>query len=269
MRRIFVGDIQGCLEQMESLLAAVAYGLGDILYCVGDLVNRGPDSLGVLRRVRSLDARVVLGNHDLKLLRIGAGIAAPSRADRLQAILAAPDRDALLDWLAAQPVLRVEPDVVVVHGGLDPTWADLPRVAAEINASIAAHVRGRPDPRIEFATEVRYCDATGRRAAEDHPPPRHRPSSPGTDFYTRLAHRRLRPLGAARSGRAAAPARTGHRLRLRRRPHRLDRRGGPHRASPRLESVKRKGVVLLGGYAVSRRAGLGRNSQPPNLLTPY
>ncbi len=136
----------------------------------------------MLRRARSLDARVVLGNHDLKLLRIGAGSAAPSRTDRLQAILAAPDRDALLDWLAAQPVLRVEPDVVVVHGGLDPTWADLPRVAAEINASIGAHVRGRSDPRIEFATEVRYCDATGRRPRQDHPPPGP-PFEPWDHFY--------------------------------------------------------------------------------------
>jgi bis(5'-nucleosyl)-tetraphosphatase (symmetrical) len=182
MRRIFIGDVQGCLEQMESLLGAVAYGPGDHLYCVGDLVNRGPDSLGVLRRARALDAHAVLGNHDLKLLRIAAGAASPSRGDRLQAIFAAPDRDRLLDWLAAQPVLRVEPDVVVVHGGLDPTWADLPRVAADVNASVGAHVRGRSDPRIEFATEVRYCDASGRRPPEDVPPPGP-PFAPWDRFY--------------------------------------------------------------------------------------
>ena len=171
MKRVFIGDIQGCAPQLDDLLRRLRLRSDDRLYCVGDLVNRGPDSLGVLRRLRELGARVVLGNHDLHLLRLAAGVALRSPTDHLDAVLNAPDRDVLVQWLAAQPVLRVEDDVVIVHAGLHPLWTDLPAVADALNSAIAAHVRTNTDARIQFVTEVRYCDAQGRRPARDDPPP--------------------------------------------------------------------------------------------------
>ncbi|MGA0059633.1 MAG: metallophosphoesterase, partial [Planctomycetota bacterium] len=109
MRRIFVGDIQGCLEPLERLLDAVRFdaGAGDVLFPVGDLVAKGPDSLGVLRLLRVLDAQPVLGNHDLAWLR-----------DRR---IEDPD---LAAWLARQPLLRIHRDLVVVHAGLHPHWGE-------------------------------------------------------------------------------------------------------------------------------------------------
>lgn len=183
MRRVVVGDIQGCSEQLDALLVKVDLGSADQLYSVGDLVNRGPASLAVLRRLRELRARIVLGNHDLKLLRVAGGRARRSQGDRFDEVLTAPDADALLDWLGAQPVLRVEPDLVFVHGGLHPDWIDLEAIAAELNARVERHVRGDDEPGIEFATQVRYCDTRGRRPDADHPPPGP-PFEPWDRFYT-------------------------------------------------------------------------------------
>ena len=178
MRRVFIGDIQGCSLQLDALLRAVRPRSDDRLYSVGDLVNRGPDSLGVLRRVREVGMRVVLGNHDLHLLRLAAR---SSRHGHLQAVLAAPDRTELLAWLAAQPVMIVEDDLIAVHAGLHPAWRDLPTVAAELNAAVGTHV-AHADARIAFATEVRYCDAAGRRPPQDDPPPGP-PFVPWDHFY--------------------------------------------------------------------------------------
>ena len=182
MRRIFVGDIQGCSRQFDALLATLQLQPDDRLYSVGDLVNRGPDSLGVLRRARDLDVHVVLGNHDLHLLRISAGVKAPGKDDRLAEILGAPDRDDLLAWLSAQPVMHVEDDVVVVHGGVHPSWTDVGLIAAQLNAALTDHVHRRKDARIRFATEVRYCDAHGTRPPQDDPPPGP-PFVPWDSFY--------------------------------------------------------------------------------------
>ncbi len=182
MRRIFVGDIQGCLQQLDELLATLAPQRTDRLYSVGDLVNRGPDSLGVLRRMRDLGALVVLGNHDLHLLRIAAGRTALRADDCLDAVLAAPDREELLAWLGAQPVMRVEDDVVVVHAGLHPSWTDIGTIAAQLNAAVFNHVHHHRDAGVRFATDVRYCDAQGRRPPEDDPPPGP-PFAPWDQFY--------------------------------------------------------------------------------------
>jgi len=182
MRRVIVGDIQGCSQQLEALLDAVDLRPDDRLYCVGDLVNRGPDSLGVLRRLRDLRARVVLGNHDIHLLRIAAGRIAPSSKDRLQAVLDAADAGELVAWLREQPVLGVEEDLVIVHAGLHPTWDDFPAVAAALNAGVPAHIDERTNEQIEFATGVRYCDASGRRPPHDEPPPGP-PFVPWDNFY--------------------------------------------------------------------------------------
>jgi bis(5'-nucleosyl)-tetraphosphatase (symmetrical) len=182
MRRVIVGDIQGCGDPLDTLLAKLKLGSTDLLYCAGDLVNRGPQSLAVLRRLRDLKARVVLGNHDLKLLRIASGRAQPTAGDCFEDVLDAPDSDVLLAWLGRQPVLRVERDFVLVHAGLHPQWTDIESAAAETNAAIDRHVRGSADRGIEFATEVRYCDRRGRRPERDHPPPEP-PFQPWDHFY--------------------------------------------------------------------------------------
>jgi bis(5'-nucleosyl)-tetraphosphatase (symmetrical) len=182
VRRIFIGDIQGCVQQLDELLAALQVRADDRLYAVGDLVSRGPDSPGVLRRARALNMRAVLGNHDMHLLRMADGTRRPSSTDRLHAVLSAPDCDELLDWLREQPVLIVEGDLITVHGGVHPAWSDVARVAADINAGVAAHIRGEQDERITFATQVRYCDAEGRRPLRDDPPPGP-PFFPWDHFY--------------------------------------------------------------------------------------
>jgi len=120
-----VGDIQGCAEEFFALLARVGFRPDeDTIYLVGDLVNRGPDSLSVLRwaQAHSGCAKVVLGNHDLHLLAIHAGIGKLKRSDTLQAVLDAPDADELMDWLRAQPLVRQWQRYVFVHAGLPPQW---------------------------------------------------------------------------------------------------------------------------------------------------
>jgi len=182
MRRIFIGDIQGCARQLEALIQRLQVRTGDRIYCVGDLVNRGPDSLHVLRYARALDAQLVLGNHELHLLRIAAGSTIPADQDRFTAVLEAPDRDEMLAWLVAQPVLRVEDDLIVVHAGVHPAWTDIAAVAAALNAAVPAYIHGSRDPWIEFATTVRYCDLVGRRPPHDDPPPQP-PFMPWDHFY--------------------------------------------------------------------------------------
>jgi bis(5'-nucleosyl)-tetraphosphatase (symmetrical) len=182
MRRVFIGDIQGCLPQLDELLVALQPRSDDRLYCIGDLVNRGPDSLGVLRRVRELGMHAVLGNHDLHLLKLAAGTTRPSRWDRLRTILEAPDRAQLLAWLAALPVMIVEDDIVILHAGLHPSWRDLQTVASALNAAAGGHVGGHADVGVTFATEVRYCNADGARPPSDEPPPGP-PFLPWDHFY--------------------------------------------------------------------------------------
>jgi len=123
-----IGDIQGCYRDFCALLEKIAFDPAhDKLWLVGDLVNRGADSLAVLRRVKSLveagAATMVLGNHDLHLLMVAAGAVKPHKSDTLQAILAAPDRDELLGWLRQQPLLHVGGNAVMVHAGLLPSWS--------------------------------------------------------------------------------------------------------------------------------------------------
>jgi bis(5'-nucleosyl)-tetraphosphatase (symmetrical) len=171
VRRIFIGDIQGCLAPLDELLRRLCLRATDRLYCVGDLVNRSPDSLGVLRRLRDLGADCVLGNHDLHLLQVASGCTEPSSKDRLEGVFAAEDREPLLAWLASQPIMHVESDLALVHAGLQPSWFDLPAVAQGLNTAKNAHLQGHLHPGITFATEVRYCDPQGRRPARDEPPP--------------------------------------------------------------------------------------------------
>jgi bis(5'-nucleosyl)-tetraphosphatase (symmetrical) len=121
-----IGDLQGCFDPLQQLLDATGFREStDRLWLVGDLVNRGPQSLEILRFVKSLGDRAVcvLGNHDLHLLMVAEGQAKQHGKDTLEAVLAAPDRDELLTWLRAQPLMHVEGEYAMVHAGLLPSWS--------------------------------------------------------------------------------------------------------------------------------------------------
>lgn len=195
-----LGDVHGCALTLTRLLERLELDEArDRLWLVGDLVNRGPSSLAVLRwaRRRSLELgvrlRVVLGNHDLHLLARSAGVAEAKPQDTLDAVLAAPDRAALLDWLLHRPlyhreVLAVagEPrTIVLVHAGLLPEWT---LEEAEREARAAADAlrgeerglvlgRGRVPSSIRkrrsalrSLTRLRMCDPRGRPVDFDGPP---------------------------------------------------------------------------------------------------
>lgn len=120
-----IGDLQGCRSKLTELLDRIhAVCATPRLIFVGDLVNRGPESLATLREVRALGdtANVVLGNHDLHLLAVANGIRKPHRSDTLDDILNAPDRDELLDWLRRRPLALFENAHLLVHAGVLPQW---------------------------------------------------------------------------------------------------------------------------------------------------
>ncbi len=184
-----IGDIQGCFDSLQQLLAKCAFDPArDRLWLVGDLVNRGPRSLETLRFVKSLGAAAltVLGNHDLYLLMVAEGGAkARGKDDTLQAILDAPDRAELLDWLRRQPLCHVEGDYCLVHAGLLPQWSikKARKLAREVEAALqgeqyrefVANMWGsQPDrwsddlagwPRlraiVNAMTRMRFCSADG------------------------------------------------------------------------------------------------------------
>ena len=136
-----IGDIQGCYSAFRRLLDKCSFEPArDRLWLVGDLVNRGPQSLAVLRFVKSLAARAVtvLGNHELHLLVVAAGHASPHRGDTLNAILRAPDRDELLHWLRHRKMMHVGAGYAMVHAGLLPQWtiAKALALAREVEAEL-------------------------------------------------------------------------------------------------------------------------------------
>jgi bis(5'-nucleosyl)-tetraphosphatase (symmetrical) len=143
MAMYLIGDLQGCLGPLERLLTEVDFSPSrDTLYPLGDLVNRGPDSLGVLRLCMGWgDAvRPVLGNHDLSLLAVAAGLRRPHVNDTLQPILDAPDRPALLDWVRAQPLAREAGGWLLVHAGVLPQWSTSQTLA--LAGEVQAVLRG-------------------------------------------------------------------------------------------------------------------------------
>jgi bis(5'-nucleosyl)-tetraphosphatase (symmetrical) len=137
-----VGDVQGCYNELTALLKQVKFDKKiDVLYLAGDLVARGPDSLATLRLAKSLgnSAKIVLGNHDLHLLAVHAGIKKVKSSDKLSSLLAAHDIDELMDWLAAQPLIQKIPNdnradttsynvaqngncAYMTHAGISPQW---------------------------------------------------------------------------------------------------------------------------------------------------
>lgn len=120
-----IGDVQGCCDALDRLLAEIGYSPSrDHFWLLGDLVNRGPQSLATLRRVKALEgaADCLLGNHDLHLLAVAAGAQRPKRQDTLTEVLNAPDREALLHWLRAQRMAAFDDGWLLVHAGVAPQW---------------------------------------------------------------------------------------------------------------------------------------------------
>ena len=145
-----IGDLQGCHAEFMALLERIGFDAGrDRLWLTGDLVNRGPDSLAVLREVKSLGnaVTVVLGNHDLHLLALAfAPQGARKRERELEAVLEAPDAAELLSWLAARPLLHRERGIpwTLIHAGLPPEWtlAMAERCAREVERALATDAPG-------------------------------------------------------------------------------------------------------------------------------
>jgi bis(5'-nucleosyl)-tetraphosphatase (symmetrical) len=138
-----IGDIQGCMASLERLLALIDFSAAeDRLWLVGDLVNRGPRSLDVLRWAYDNDRVItcVLGNHDLHLLSRAAGAAEAKKRDTLDDILSSRNAERLLTWLRNRPLMHVEGNVAMVHGGLHPQWtiAEAQQRAAEIEHELRA-----------------------------------------------------------------------------------------------------------------------------------
>ena len=132
MAYYLIGDLQGCDAPLARLLAKLAFSPSrDTLYFLGDLVNRGPASAAVLRRLMGLGdaAQCLLGNHDLSLLAVAYGNKAPHRNDTMDSVLDATDRYAMLEWLRHRPLALHVHGMLLVHGGVLPSW-DLPQVLA-------------------------------------------------------------------------------------------------------------------------------------------
>jgi bis(5'-nucleosyl)-tetraphosphatase (symmetrical) len=192
MALYMIGDVQGCDQALGNLLERIDFSPSrDSLVLLGDLVNRGPDSAGVLRRVRKLgaSARSLLGNHDLHLLGVAHGARKAGRKDTLDDVLAAPDREAMLDWLRHQHMALHEivggRDLLMVHAGVLPQWnvAQAMALAEEVETvlrgpELGEFVRGmygneparwddalvghaRLRAIVNGLTRLRYCTADG------------------------------------------------------------------------------------------------------------
>jgi bis(5'-nucleosyl)-tetraphosphatase (symmetrical) len=213
-----IGDIQGCAQAFTELLDRIAFEPGrDHLWLVGDLVNRGPDSLSVLREVMHLGDHVttVLGNHDLHLLATAAGVRKPMKGDTFHSVLAAPDAANILDWLRCRPLLHHDTArrMLLVHAGLPPTWSVAEAVsrAAEVEEKLRGPNWARmlkdmygDEPRawsndhrgadrvrhvLNALTRMRYCNAQGEMDFDHTGPPGTQPTHllPWFEFPGRTA----------------------------------------------------------------------------------
>ena len=203
MARYAIGDVQGCYDELRALADTLRFNPDrDQLWFVGDLVNRGPKSLEVLRWVRDLGAAAVcvLGNHDLHLLARGFGVhRAGASRDTLDRVLAAPDRAQLLDWLRYRPLLHCDSPgasqpALLVHAGILPLWRT--EQALVLSREVEETLRGDPEyllnqlygnepsqwhaelegpDRLRFTinvlTRMRFCTADGRIDLEMKGPP--------------------------------------------------------------------------------------------------
>ena len=185
-----IGDLQGCYEPLQRLLDLIQFDpANDHLWFCGDLINRGPQSLECLRFVKALGHRAitVLGNHDLHLLAIHFGYASSRGGDTLDAILAATDRDELMDWLRHQPLVHHDAALnwCMSHAGVPPMWSarKARRLAQEVEAVLQndcrsffehmygnkpdlwdKHLRGQDRLRVivNYLTRMRFIDTHGR-----------------------------------------------------------------------------------------------------------
>lgn len=138
-----IGDLQGCYREFVALLEALNFSEGDQLWLVGDLINRGPDSLATLRRVKALgtQAQVVLGNHDLHFLATYYAQRQPTRSDTFDELLAAPDVDELAEWMRAQKLLVLDETLgyAMTHAGIPHIWTvqEAQQYALEVEAVLA------------------------------------------------------------------------------------------------------------------------------------
>lgn len=189
MARYAIGDVQGCKATLDRLLSLIDYSPSrDQLWLVGDLVNRGPRSLDVLRWAIERDAGItcVLGNHDLHLLARVAGAVGEKKRDTIDDVLKAHDLDRIVDWLRSRPLFHVDGSLAMVHAGLHPQWdiTTAQSLAAEVSAelrgpgwrSFLAQLGGGTPPRwhsklgggdrwrstIAYMTRARTCHADGR-----------------------------------------------------------------------------------------------------------
>lgn len=186
-----IGDVQGCFTELLRLLDKIHFDPSqDILWFTGDLVNRGPQSLEVLRFVKNLNEKkqVVLGNHDLHLIAVAYGVREKHPGDTLDAILQAPDRDELIEWLRHQPLLHDDKNLgfVLTHAGLAPMWTlnEARKLAQEVETLLhsdspiyflknmfgnqpdqwSEHLSGMDRLRCitNYLTRMRFCYADGR-----------------------------------------------------------------------------------------------------------
>jgi bis(5'-nucleosyl)-tetraphosphatase (symmetrical) len=138
-----LGDLQGCAQALDAMLSRLSFSPSrDHLYVLGDMVNRGPDSPGVLRRLRGLEgaATCLLGNHDLHLLAVAHGVRPAHKSDTLAGVLNAPDAADLLHWLRQRPLAHAAHGWLMVHAGVAPAWsaADTLSLAAEVQAQLSS-----------------------------------------------------------------------------------------------------------------------------------
>jgi bis(5'-nucleosyl)-tetraphosphatase (symmetrical) len=183
-----IGDVQGCFDELQALLKKISFRRADRLWFVGDLVNRGPKSLEVLRFVRGLGRRatVVLGNHDLHLVTQHEGFERRREDDTFEDVLEASDRETLVDWLRTRPMMHVHGDYAMVHAGLLPQWsvARARKLAREVEEALSGRryrgflknmYGGRPDGWsddlegwdrlrviVNAMTRMRFCTPEGK-----------------------------------------------------------------------------------------------------------
>lgn len=197
MALYLIGDVQGCDSALQRLLDEISFSASrDTLYLLGDLVNRGPNSAGVLRRLMGYGAaaQCVLGNHDLHLLAVAHGVRKPHRKDTLNDILNAPDRLEMLDWLRTQRMAMLENimgnEVLMLHAGVLPAWNAIKTIALaqEVEEVLRSPALGdflqqmygdepaawsdsltgtaRLRVIVNALTRMRFCDAQGRMEFE-------------------------------------------------------------------------------------------------------
>ncbi len=202
MNHYAIGDVQGCHAELCQLLDLIGFApREDRLWLVGDLVNRGPGSLAVLREVKALGAAVtvVLGNHDFHLLAVAAGHARAHKRDTIAPVLDAPDRDELLAWVRSWPLVVSEGEFLLVHAGLLPQWT--PATALMLSREVQEALSGEAhdaflrtlygdEPRawrddlagydrlrvaVNACTRMRFCTAEGTMEFREKRGPEHAP----------------------------------------------------------------------------------------------